>query len=102
MKLLSRLGPEEQRALWDHMRVPTVAFAALLLLLAGIVLLGALVPSRLASFIEAALAAGMILTMLLLSMEVRKEAPLMRFFSLLGFAWVGILVGMTLVDYVSR
>lgn len=84
------------------MRVPVFAFAALLLFLAAIVLLGALAPSRMASFIEIGLAVCMILTVLLFSMEVRLEAPLMRFFSLLGFAWVCILFGMVLLDYLSR
>lgn len=102
MNPLRRLSPDDRRALRDRMRVPTLAFAALLGLLAAIVLLGALVPSRAASLIEAGAAACMVLVMLLLSMEVRKEAPLMRFFSLLGFAWLGILFGMTVLDYVSR
>ena len=95
-------NPAARRALWQRMRVPTFAFVALMLFLAAIVLLGALAPSRTASFIEIGLVACMILTVLLFSMEVRLETPLMRFFALMGFAWVGILFGMVLLDYLSR
>jgi hypothetical protein len=44
------------------------------------------VPSRTASYLEAALALCMIVTVLLFSMEVREDAPLMRFYASLG-AW---------------
>ena len=94
--------PAARRALWQRMRVPAFAFIALMLFLAAIVLLGALAPSRTASFIEIGLVLCMITTVLLFSMEVRLETPLMRFFALLGFAWVGILFGMILLDYRSR
>ncbi len=94
--------PAARHALWQRMRVPAFAFVALMLFLAAIVGLGALAPSRTASFIEIGLVACMILTVLLFSMEVRLETPLMRFFALIGFAWVGILFGMVLLDYLSR
>ena len=100
--LLSELSPAARREFWAKMRVPVFSFVVLLVCLAGIILLGALVPSRTASFIEAGLTVCMIGTVLLFSMEVREEAPLMRFFSLLGFAWVLVLFGMTLLDYLSR
>ena len=100
-------GPQEldaaaRRALWLRMRVPVFAFAALLVFLAAIVALGQLMPSPLASWLVLGLTACMAVTVLLFSMEVREEAPLMRFFSLLGFAWVAILFGMTMVDYWTR
>ena len=44
----------------------------------------------------------MVATVLLFSMEVRKEPPLTRVFSLLGFCWVAVLFGMTLIDYLTR
>ncbi len=94
--------PKGQQELWRRMRVPAFAFIALMLFLAAIVLLGAVLPSRTASFIEVGLTVCMIGTVLLFSMEVRLEAPLMRFFALLGFAWVCILFGMILLDYLSR
>ena len=93
---------EDQREIWRHMRVPVFAFAALLCFLAGIILLGALVPSSVASYLEAGLTLCMMVTVLLFTMEVREERPLLRFFSLLGFAWVLVLFGMTMLDYVTR
>ncbi len=97
-----RTTPEEWRAIWQKMRVPVFVFAALLGFLAVIVLLGALVPGRTASFIEAGVTLCMILTVLLFSMEVRLETPLMRLFAMLGFCWLTILLGMTMVDYWTR
>lgn len=93
---------EQRRAIWRRMRVPTFAFAALLVGWAGIVLLGALAPSHVGSIIELVLTVGMVLTVLLFSMEVTDETPLLRFFSALGFVWVAALFTMTLVDYLTR
>ncbi len=93
---------DARRAIWAHMRVPVFAFLALLGFLAGIVLLGQLMPSRTASFIEAGLTLCMILTVLLFSMEVRREAPLMRFYAGLGFCWLTILLAITMLDYWTR
>ena len=93
---------EETREIWAHMRVPMFTFVALLCLLAGIVLLGALVPSRTASFIEAGLTVCMVLTVLLFSMEIREESSLTRFYAVLGFFWLAILITMTMIDYVTR
>ncbi len=44
----------------------------------------------------------MVVTILLFSMEVRHEPPLVKLFAGIGFFWVGILFTMTLVDYLSR
>ena len=96
------LTPDDKRRIWDAMRVPVFAFAALMAFLGAIVLLGALVPGRTASFIEAGLTLCMIGTVLLFSMEVREEAPLLRFYSFFGFCWLGILLCMTMVDYLTR
>ena len=84
------------------MRVPVFAFVALLAFLACIVLLGALAPGRTASYLEAGATLCMVGTVLLFTMEVRHEAPLLRFYSLLGFMWLAILVGMTMVDFLTR
>ncbi len=96
------LDAEARRALWRRMRVPAFAFAALLAFLAAIVLLGLFAPSYAGSWVVIGLTVCMAATVLLFSMEVREEAPLTRFFAGLGFAWVAILFGMTLLDYVSR
>ncbi len=92
----------EQREIWAKMRVPFFAFVALIGLLACIVLLGALVPGRTASYLEAGLTLCMIGTVLLFSMEVRDEAPLLRFYSFLGLCWLAVLLGMTMMDYATR
>lgn len=92
----------EQREIRARMRVPFFALIALMGFLACIVLLGALVPGRTASYLEAGLTLCMIGTVLLFSMEVRREAPLLRFYAFLGLCWLAILIGMTMVDYVTR
>lgn len=96
------MTPEEKQKIWAAMRVPVFAFLALLIFLAAIVCLGTFVPGRTASFIEAGLTLCMILTVLLFSMEVRHEASLLKFYALLGFCWLTILILMTMVDYVTR
>ena len=95
-------GQEQRREIWTHLRVPAFAAGSLLCFLAAIVLFGTLVPSRTASFIEAGLTICMMITVLLFSMEVREQPPLMRFYASLGFCWLAILVAMTMVDYWSR
>ena len=95
-------GEKQREEIWAHMRVPAFAAASLLCFLVCIILLGTIVPGRTASFIEAALAICMILTVLLFSMEVREQAPLMRLYASFGFAWLTILAGMTMVDYWTR
>jgi cytochrome c oxidase subunit 4 len=95
--------PEPTRAIFlRHMRIPIFAFAALLVMLAVIVTLGAVIPSRTASFIECGVLVCMVLTVLLFSMEVPSEPPLIRFFAGLGFVWVAVLFGVTMLDYVTR
>ena len=92
----------DKREIWAHMRVPAFAFVALLGFLVCIVLLGVLVPSSAASYIEAALTLCMVGTVLLFSMEVREEPPLMRFYALLSFCWLAILCTITMIDYWTR
>lgn len=85
-----------------RMRVPTFAFAAALLLLGVNVLLGAWIPFGAVWILELLVAVAMIVVVMLFSMEVLDEPPLIRLFSVLGFCWVGILFAMTLVDYTTR
>ncbi len=96
------MSPDERKDLWRRMRVPVFTFAALLLLLGVNVALGALMPFPSVWIMELAVAVVMIVVVLLFSMEVLHEPPLMRFFSVLGFCWVGILFTMTLIDYLTR
>ena len=101
-RALPSLADGERDAIWSAMRVPVFAFVALLGFLACIVLLGAFLPGRATSFLVVGLTLCMVGTVLLFSMEVRHEAPLLRFYSVLGFMWLAILVGMTMLDFVTR
>ncbi len=92
----------EKREIWTHMRVPVFAGAALLGFLAVIVLLSAVAPSSATSYIVAGLAICMVLTVLLFTMEVREETPLMRFYAALSFCWLAVLITMTMIDYLTR
>ncbi len=85
-----------------HMRVPFIASLALLALLGINVLLGLLVPFAGAGYVEMAVATVMVCIVLLFTMEVLDDPPLIRLFSVLGFFWVAILFGLTAADYLSR
>ena len=93
---------EDRRTLLRHMRTPLLSFVALLTLLAINVTLGALLPFRAVWMVEAAVTACMVAIVLIVSMELLHEPPLVRLFSVLGFFWVCILFGMTLTDYLAR
>ncbi len=99
---LTRLSPDDRALLRRHLRAPLATFAALLGLLAVNVALGATQPFAHAWIVELGVAGLMVAIILLVSMEVRKEPPLIRLFSGIGFFWVCIMVGMTLTDYLAR
>lgn len=92
----------DKSELWRHMRGPVVTFAALLGFLAINVAIGWFQPFRGVWAAEGAVMLLMIATVLLFSMEVIEQPALVKFFSILGFLWVGILFGMTMIDYVTR
>ena len=96
------LSSEDRALLRRHMRKPVLTFLALLALLAVNVALGAAVPFAYTWALEMAVVSVMVALILLVSMEVRTEPPLVKLFSVLGFFWVAILVGMTLTDYLAR
>ena len=87
---------------WRHMRPAVFSFILLLVLLGVNVTLGATLPFGRVYIIEGVVVLCMVLTVLLVSMEVLQEPPLMRLFAGLGFFWVTIMFTMTLVDYLSR
>ncbi|MCQ8239479.1 hypothetical protein [Rhizosaccharibacter radicis] len=93
---------DEKHELRRRMRPPAFATLALMLLLAVNVTLGILVPFRHVWIVETLVVIAMILTVLLVSMELPREPPVIRFFAGIGFCWVGFLVAMTLVDYLTR
>ncbi|GJD33950.1 oxidase [Methylobacterium aerolatum] len=99
---LARLSPGDRALLWRHLRTPVLTFLALLGLLGVIVALGATQPFAQAWIVELAVVALMVALILLVSMEVRREPPLIRLFSGIGFFWVCIMIGMTLTDYLAR
>ncbi len=96
------MSHDDWSVLWRHMRAPVCSFVLLLVCLAIIVTLGATLPFDGAYLVEGGVLLCMVLTVLLVSMEVTKEPPLVRLFSGVGFFWMFILFGMTLVDYLSR
>jgi cytochrome c oxidase subunit 4 len=98
----ARMTQEEKRQFRRHMRTPLISFAVLLTLLAINVTLGATLPFHGVWMLEAAVTLGMVLVVLLLSMEVSRDTPLIRVFSMLGFFWVAIMFTMTLTDYLAR
>ena len=99
---LAALSEEDRARLKAHSRKPVLAFLTLMGLLAVNVALGATLPFAQVWVLELAIVAAMALVVILVSMEVLHEPPLVRLFSGLGFFWVAILVGMTLTDYLGR
>jgi cytochrome c oxidase subunit 4 len=99
---LTRLSPGDRALVRRRLRTPFLTFLALLALLAVNVTLGASLPFAHVWIVELAVVGLMVAIILLVSMEVRKEPPLIRLFSGLGFFWVCILFGMTLTDFLAR
>ena len=64
--------------------------------------IGATLPFEKVWILETVVLATMVVVVLLLSMEVIKEPPLIRLYAVLGFCWVSILFTMTLIDYLTR
>ncbi len=102
--LVRRLGLSEEDAgvFWQHMRTPARSFVMLLCLLGITVLCGATLLVHWIWMVEALSTLCMVAIVLVISMEVTHEPPLIRLFAVVGFFWVCILFGMTLVDYFFR
>lgn len=98
----SRLSAAQKRDLIQHMREPLLTFVALLVLLSINAAAGWFHPFPHVWILNLAVLLTMIATVLLFSMEVIQESSLIRFYSVLGFCWVGILFVVTLIDYVTR
>ena len=96
------MSRDDWQILWRRMRPAVLSFVLLIGLLSVNVILGATLAFTWAYIIEAVVVVGMVLKVLLVSMEVLHEPPLMRLFAGLGFFWVAIMFTMTLVDYLSR
>ena len=96
------LDDDQKQDVKARMKVPTISFAVLMALLAINILLGATIPFEKVWILETVVLATMVVVVLLLSMEVIKEPPLIRLYAVLGFCWVSILFTMTLIDYLTR
>ena len=98
----AKVTAEQKRELVHRMREPILTFAGLLGLLALNAVAGwfQFFPNTWA--LNLGVLVLMIVTVLLFSMEVIKDPPLIRFFSARGFCWVGILFTMVLIDYTTR
>ena len=96
------LTEEQKRDIKARMKVPTISFVVLIALLAINILLGATISFEKVWILETIVLATMVMVVLLLSMEVINEPPLIRLYAVLGFCWVSILFTMTLIDYLTR
>ncbi len=96
------ITPDQRRVLREALREPVLTFLALVGLLAVNVAAGYLQPFPHVWLLNLGVMVLMIAIVLLFSMEVVREPALVRFFSILGFCWVGILLTMTLIDYMNR
>ena len=86
----------------EVMRGPVITTGVLLCLLAVEVLLAMTTPFRACGYFELGIAAVMVVIVLTFSMELTHAPPLIRLFSILGFFWLAILFGITMIDYLTR
>ena len=94
--------PDERGAFLRAMAMPLRVFVGLMLLLGTNVMLGVWRPFPEVWIVELGVLAAMIAVTLLFAMEIREESPLIRMWSMVGFCWLAVLFGMTLVDYLTR
>ncbi len=90
------------RSVLSMLLKPALVWIALMALLGAISAIGALVPRGHWWVAELACAGAMVAIVVLFSMEMWRHAPIVRLFSVLGFFWVAILFGLTMVDYATR
>ena len=86
----------------EVMRGPVITTGVLLCLLAVEVLLAMTTPFAACGYVEIGIAAVMVVIVLTYSMELTHAPPLIRLFSILGFFWLAILFGITMIDYLTR
>ena len=92
----------QRRELVGRMEMPLRVFIGLMLSLGTMVLLGATNPASWIWMVEIAVLLVMVVVTMLYSMEVKDDLPVMRMWSVVGFAWLCILFGMVLIDYLTR
>ncbi len=96
--LLRAIDPKTR----EVMRGPVITTGVLLCLLAVNLVLGTTIPFAWAGYAEIGVAAIMVMIVLAFSMELMHASPLVRLFSILGFFWLAILFGITMIDYLTR
>ena len=92
----------QKREFVHRMDIPLRVFIGLILSLGTMVLLGATTPASWIWTVEVAVLLVMVVVTMLYAMEVKDDVPLMRMWSVVGFAWLCILFGMVLIDYLTR
>jgi caa(3)-type oxidase subunit IV len=92
----------QKRTFLRRMNMPLRVFVGLILSLGTMVLFGATTPAPWIWAVEIAVLLVMVVVTMLYSMEVMEDLPLMRMWSVVGFAWLCILFGLVMVDYLTR
>ena len=92
----------QKRQFLHRMDIPLRVFVGLILSLGTMILFGATTPAPWIWMLEVAVLLVMVVVTMLYSMEVMEDIPLMRMWSVVGFAWLCILFGMVLIDYLTR
>lgn len=93
---------DSDESLRERMRTPALVWLALMLLLSAISAIGVFAPHGHWWVLEVACLATMVALVIVFSMEMLRHQPIVRLFSFLGFFWVAILFGMTMIDYLTR
>lgn len=93
---------DQKRDFLHRMGIPLRVFVGLILSLGTLVLLGATTSASWIWMVELAVLLVMVVVTMLYAMEVKDDMPLMRMWSVVGFAWLTILFGMVLIDYLTR
>jgi cytochrome c oxidase subunit IV len=85
-----------------NLRGPLIVYGTNLVLLGGILLLAFFAPHSIRPYAIPALALVQVLLILLIGMELRHDAPLIRLFAGIGGFWLTILLSLSLFDYLTR
>jgi cytochrome c oxidase subunit IV len=85
-----------------NLRGPLIVYGANLLLLGAILLLAFFAPRGVRPYAIPALALVQAALILLIGMELRRDAPLIRLFAGIGGFWLTILLTLSLFDYLTR
>jgi cytochrome c oxidase subunit IV len=84
------------------LRGPLIVYGTNLLLLGAILLVAFFAPHGVRPYAIPALAVIQGLLILLIGMELRHDAPLIKLFAGIGGFWLAILLALSLFDYVTR